>query len=356
MYTNYYNHLLFKPKEREKFRERWNDISGRENECHERVLDLMKEGGGKHFLNYDFFNGTLPTLEHDLDLRGLRLQSVVFDFDGKMDNFKGIDFSHVEFYNCTFKKAVFFSCTANFPEFYNCTFEDCAFVFFNIFGAVFEKCTFVRADFAERCSWENSKFINVHFSKCFFGPTTPFADCYFDDLTKIESQAMVSYHYGEKVSTSKQALAGYYNSFQSAYENSGAEELALKAYWEGRKSYTRHNIDSKFEKCIQMTIELISGYGIKPFRSLLTIFILFVISTAGFSICGEIELKESIIFTSGALFTFGAGSEYLKEFGLLPRVIYVGLSFLGISLVALFVTSLSNLWFRSKVPSKTVKR
>lgn len=355
MFIHSYNHPRFKPHDREKYRERWFDSSGLENDCFKKVLKLMQDGAGKHFLNYDFYKGNLPTIEDDLDLKGLRLQKVALCFDGTSDTFKGINFDHVQFFNCTFKKIVFYSCTANFAEFYGCTFEDCAFVFFHTLGSEFEKCSFLRADFGEPCRWENVKILNSKFDKCFFGRTTPFSDCYFDDRTKITEQATSSYHYGKKVSTSNESLAGYYQSYQLAYEASGADGQALEYYWQGKKAYTRHNITDRLEKFVQYTIEVVAGYGVKPQRPIIIMLLLYVVATLGFSFLGELSFKDSIIFTAGAIFTFGASADLLKDFGVFARLIYVSLSFSGISLIAIFITSMANLWFRSKIPVTTVK-
>ncbi len=81
--------------------------------------------------------------------------------------------------------------------------------------------------------------------------------------------------------------------------------------------------------------------------------LLYVAATALFA--AAMPLKESIVFTAGALFTFGASSEHLNTFGYGGRLAYVALSFSGVSLVSLFVTSLANLWFRSKIPKQTIR-
>src|SRR5229473_1736103 len=352
MFVPYYMHPLFKLEDRERYQNRWRDPgTGEENSTHQKVLEFIKQGGGKYFLDLAFSRRELPILEDDRDLKGINLSSIEQDFGGDRDNFKGINFRYAEFWNCHFKNAAFYSCSLEFVEFFNCTFENCGFAFVGFLGAKMEKCVFRQCDFAEHCSFESTTVVNSMFDGCFFGRQTPFQECFFDDLTSIKDMKMHSYHLTQ-VDTSPAALAGYFSSFQAAYEASGADELASKYYWEGRKAYTRHNTRG-WQKGLAFTVEVLTGYGVKPQRPLVVMLLLYVAATALFA--AAMPLKESIVFTAGALFTFGASSEHLNTFGYGGRLAYVALSFSGVSLVSLFVTSLANLWFRSKIPKQTIR-
>jgi hypothetical protein len=168
----------------------------------------------------------------------------------------------------------------------------------------------------------------------------------------IKAKWSKCYHFGEKVSTPKEALAGFHSSFQDAYEASGSQERALNSYWEGRKAYTRYNL-KKEKLLVSLINELITGYGMKPLRPLVALGVVCFVATLLFSF--SMPLNESMIFSAGALFTFGAAADHLKEFGFWGRLFYISLSFCGISLSGLFITCLANLWFRSKIPFQTIK-
>jgi uncharacterized protein YjbI with pentapeptide repeats len=186
MYVPYYKHPLFKNDERAKFRERWLDPkTNQENACYQKIIYLIQNSPGKHMLNSDFYNGNLPTIEDDLDLRGFKIWKLEQDFCDSGDTFKGLNFSHSEFWHSNIKNAVFYSCSFDFSRFYNCTFENCAFAFTNMVGAKFEKCKFIECDFGEPCTWENVMLVDTKFSKCFLGRTTPFFECYFDDQSEV---------------------------------------------------------------------------------------------------------------------------------------------------------------------------
>jgi len=353
MWVPPYTHPLFDAEKQKVSRERWTDaVAGQGSQYHDRVLALIKAGAGKRFLNEEFCNGSFSILEDPQDLKGFEFWKLVQDFAGTGDTFWGIDLSYAQGWHLHIKNAVFYSCCLNFVSFYNCTFERCNFHFTHCLGAKFEKCKFIGCDFCEPCTWENTVLKNTTLQSCFLGETTPFRDCFFDDLSGVYDMHPHSYYLGEKAKVPEAALAGYYASFQAAYEASGAEERALEYYWKGRKAFTRHNLSGP-KRLASFVNEAIAGYGIKPVRPLGMVLLLYVLATSLFSIV--MPLKESVVFTAGALFTFGAAADHLNDFGYVGRLFYVSLSFFGIILSALFVTSLANLWFRSRIPTRSVK-
>lgn len=352
MFVLHYTHPLFEARERERLRDRWTDAkTGQKTASYDKVLAGIRDGAGSDFLNIQFYDGQLPDLDNDRDLRGIQLSGVDKDF-GPGDTFKGLDFRYAEFWHCHLKNAVFYSCSLDFARFYNCTFENCAFAFTSFLAVRMEKCRFVDCDLPEACSLENVMAVNSTFDRCFFGPTTPFRDCYFDDLSAVTNLQLHSYHYGANVTTSLAALSGFFSSFQAAYEAAGVEELASKCFWEGRQAYTRHNTRG-VAKVFSLLNELLSGYGTRPRRPLLAMVALYATGTAGYA--QSMPLNESIVFTAGALFTFGAASEHLRGLGWIGRLYYVVLAFSGIALSALFVTSLAHRWFRPRIPAQTVQ-
>lgn len=355
MFVPYYTHALFDPSERTKCRERWTGSRAGGCSYTEIVERLLNEGAEEGFLHEAFGRGELPILDHGSDLRGFHFWKIDQDFrrDGNCgDNFKGLDLSYSEFWHCHFKNAVFYSSSLAFTEFYNCTFEDCAFAFTGFLGAKIRKSRIVRCDFAEPCSLENVSMIDSVFDECFLGETTPFRDCFFDDLSSVRNMRTESYHY-KGVLMQKSALAGYFASFQSAYEAAGAEERALRSYFEGRKAFTRYNTNL-LGKLGGFAAEIFAGYGVKPLRAFAVLIMLYVSATAFFA-AASVPLKESLVLAAGALFTFGAGADRLMRFGYPETIVYICLSFSGIALTALFVTTLANRWFRGRIPSQTIK-
>jgi hypothetical protein len=62
----------------------------------------------------------------------------------------------------------------------------------------------------------------------------------------------------------------------------------------------------------------------------------------------KIGVSEGLLLSAGAFFTFGANTHYLQTLGSCLKLIYIVESFIGISLMAVFITVLANLWFREK--------
>jgi uncharacterized protein YjbI with pentapeptide repeats len=183
MWVPKHKHPLFDGEKQERSQKRWKDSeSGDDSEHCTHVLSLIEQGAGKDFLNYDFYKNKLPILEDDFDLKGFKFWNFKKDFGGGYDTFRGIDFSYCEAWHSEYKNAVFLSCSLDFARFYNCTFEKCAFAFTHSVAGRFEKCRFIDCDFAEPCTWENGTFMNSTFKGCFLGETTPFLECYFDEL------------------------------------------------------------------------------------------------------------------------------------------------------------------------------
>jgi hypothetical protein len=58
----------------------------------------------------------------------------------------------------------------------------------------------------------------------------------------------------------------------------------------------------------------------------------------------QVGPQDALILTSGALFTFGAKANLLDNLSWFFQFIYVTTSFVGISLTALFVTVLVNVF------------
>ena len=101
-------------------------------------------------------------------------------------------------------------------------------------------------------------------------------------------------------------------------------------------------------------MEYLAGYGVKPQRALVALGLLYLAATLLF-VAASVPLKESMVLAAGALFTFGADPDRLLHFGYRLTLIYVCLSFFGIALTALFVTTLASRWFRGRVPQQAIR-
>jgi hypothetical protein len=353
MFTQFYNHPLFNEEECKKFRERWKeDDSGRDSYEYNLVRKLIaEEGAGKHFLNYDYHNGNLPCTEYEGDLRGFHWWKIERDFKDTGDTFRGIDFTYSKFWHSEVENAVFASGNLDFTKHYKMTFKNCIFAFSNFLGATFENCKFINCDFAEPCNFESAKFVNTEFDSCFFGEVTPFSHCSFDELTLIKNTQMKSNVF-KNVEMKKDALSGLYKSLSEGYENGGAFEKSEDFFWKAKKSYTRYNTKG-LSRIFLIINELLTGYGTKPLRPFIVMILCYLSAVAVFT--KYIALKDSIVFSAGAFFTFGAESHHIQNFGILGRAFYVFLSFVGISMTALFITTLANNLFKSRIPSASKK-
>jgi hypothetical protein len=110
------------------------------------------------------------------------------------------------------------------------------------------------------------------------------------------------------------------------------------------QAVTRHNSDTRLARGFGFSKEWLAGYGVRPFRVLAAMLGALLISATAFSIA--LGNADGLLLAAGALFTFGAKADLLDGLGLMYRVLYVFTAFAGISLTAMFITVLANVWFR----------
>lgn len=72
----------------------------------------------------------------------------------------------------------------------------------------------------------------------------------------------------------------------------------------------------------------------------------FVVCSSFFML--KLGAGEGLILSAGAFFTFGASTNHLRVLCLPFRILYVGEAFIGISLIALFITVLARRWFADR--------
>lgn len=306
---------------------------------------MIGDGAGEDFLQWDFEQGNLGFLENMWDLKGIRISNKQINFPAA-DNFEGIDFSFSSFYHSNFKNATFLNTFLSFTELYNCEFMNCTFLFTSFYGAPLEKIKFINCDFIEHNSITNCDLREVKLENCFI-PTNLFVDCKFDEQTVINNLLdKPTRKPGDSLKLSKDNLAEIFKGIKEGYIAGSVIKQARMYFLKERKAITRYNTKGLREKMRGYFLESIAGYGINPFRVLLTMLMVFLIFSVVFS--AKIGFSEGILLSAGAFFTFGANTQYLQTLSGFLKVIYIAEAFLGISLMALFITVLANLWFREK--------
>ena len=193
-------------------------------------------------------------------------------------------------------------------------------------------------------SFVNCALDDVEFINCFF-EKRPFSDCRFNDNTKIDEPRSKLVQ-SDSIKLEARDQAEIFRGIKEAYAGGGVLKQSRNYFFKQMQSVTRHNTPNKVEKAFGYLLEVIAGYGIRPWRVLCTMLLGFLVSF--FLFACQLGLSDALIVTAGAFFTFGAGSEYLKGMGNLYRVIYILTSFFGISLTALLITVFANLWLRER--------
>jgi uncharacterized protein YjbI with pentapeptide repeats len=325
-----------------KFKERWDSDVGRD--LHDMILKKIRRGGGEDFLQSDFEAGRLGFLEDKRDLRGFKFfqETIVFP---TADNFEAIDFSHAEFWHCDFTNG-FFSCRMAFTKFYNCTFTKCIFSFNHCYAAMFENVRFIDCDFLEHDTFTNCSFSGTLFQNTFF-PANVFYDCLFDSTTQLQPLIEKPVrHKSDSVRLHDTDKSDLLRSIGEAYLSGHASNIARTYQFQHLQCLTRYNTKHVPDKLGGLLFEYLSGYGLRPWRVIASMFTYFAIAL--FAFASQVGFLDAILLTSGALFTFGAKTYLLDNLSLWFRALYILSSFVGISLTALFITVLVNVFSSNK--------
>jgi len=337
-------HLLsrYNPAAAAKYERRWESPEGQP--LRSKVLQMIRDGAGEDFLQWEFEQGRLGFLESMYDLKGLQIfkEDITFPPD---NTFEAIDFSYASFYHSKLRNAVFMS-TLNFCRIYNCEFVDCVFVFNSFYGTTLERVKFIKCEFRERNGFTNCVMADVEFVDCFI-PENIFIDCKFDENTRVlnlvEKPPKVT---GGSFVLDKKHLAQIFGGIKDAYAAGSVFRQSRTYFFRQMQAATRYNSEGFLQKLWSYVIEYAAGYGVKPFRVLATMGVTFLLSLAMFS--QKLSLPDALMLTAGAFFTFGAYSDLLRVLPLTLKFWYVVTSFAGISLTALFITVLANMWLRER--------
>jgi len=340
MFTPIYLLPQYNPKDRTKYEDRWNDPDNQH--IRDEVLRMIRNGAGEDFLERVFDQGFLEDM---WDLKGMDIFQEEIDFP-RGDNFEAIDFSYASFSHSKFKNATFVNNIFHFTKVLNCEFVNCIFAFGEFYGVSLEKTRFINCDFIEYHCITNCDFKEVKFENCFI-PKRLFFNCKFDEQTiinePIDKPQRMS---GDSFKLSNSDLAEIFKGIKESYTAGNVIKQSRLYFYRERQSITRYNANSWRDKIGGYFLELIAGYGIKPFRVLLNMLTIFFIFSIVF--IAKVGASKGLLLSAGAFFTFGANTNYLQTLGSFFKIIYIAESFFGISLMALFITVLANYWFREK--------
>ena len=335
-------HLLpnYQPIRNNSFSDRWNYEEGLE--YHKEIVTSIKAGYIREYSEDEYMDkGYYNKFQSCYDYRSIVLNDIKVDFKPG-DNFKNIDFSYAEFNSCELKNATFFGNIFNFTNFTNCTFKNCTFVLNKTKGALFNNVIFVNCDFDDRNDMLNSECKHVKFQKCYFYRNI-FMDCKFDPDTELDDIAK-SPNNGGSSSLINSEIWAVYRGVKEAYAAGQSIDKVRNYYVKERKAFTKFNTAKKIDKCINYFFEVVTGYGVRPLRTLSAIFVFYM--TYSLIYLAKFCLSKVFFISAGAFFTFGGDADSIKDLSALWKFIYISESFVGISMIALFITVLANVWLK----------
>lgn len=328
---------LLNPKERDKYQKRWQEADTFANQ--KKVAKAIRDYGNEDFLSRECSELIESGfLESETDLKGFQVQGEEFSLRNDWDNFKYIDFRYAEFYNSTFENATFFGANLDFSRLYKCRFVRCGFHFTSLYAATLEGVQFEECDFAQRTSFVNCEAINTKFVKCFFQEPA-LRDCQFDSDTVVEQLADRSNRWPANSLPPNSQRAEMLRGIADAYYAGRAIERGEAATLASARARTRHNT-SGWRWLLRLVIgDLLLGYGLRPLRPLFAMCAVFGVAAVLFA--NAIGLGPGTMLAAGALLTFGAGTNALDALPWPYRVVYIVTAFLGVSLLALFISAAS---------------
>jgi len=332
---------IYDSDERDRVQSRWDEA--RNLELVEKVRGLIRDGAGENFPAIHYQSGELPILHDDFDLRGIILTGEDITFP-TADNFMGVSFCYGRFYSCTFRNAHFFNVDFAFAKFHDCAFVNCTFSFASFYGCTFEHTRLLSCDFPQYGSFTNSDFRASTVQNCFFSER-PFFDCRFDEETTVSLPPTDRPHgnWQGDLQLHKKCMAEFYKGCKEAYRAGEVVRQSRRFNLLERQAITRHNTKRRADKLWGYLLEITTGYGLLPARIVATM-------VAAFGLLSIVPVWKlgfwnGLLLSAGAFFTFGANADKASLLGSIGKVLYIVEPFVGVSLVALFVTILARYWF-----------
>jgi hypothetical protein len=326
--------------------DRWEDEAG--TAIYKHVMDLIRKGAGEDFLQWDFEHDKLGFMKDYWDLAGMKIFSETIEFpDG--DSFENIDFSYGEFWHSTFTNACFPQTHFSFARLYNVKFKDCVFHLAYFYGCHVEKCTFENCDFVEGNGFTNCDIKDTVFKDCFIYENI-FKHCRFNENVKIFNTqkplvfGLLPRALSFNESLNSDQISGIYQGIKDGFLSGEIIDMARHYLFLQHQAYTRYNSAKKFRAYLW---EFAAGYGLKPPRVLALLCILFGV-VFGWFMWRLGNWSTSLLLSAGAFLTFGAKADVLENLSLLDQVIYIMAAFMGVSLVALFITVLASVLLKDR--------
>lgn len=316
--------------------DRWDAYENRDQA--KEIFDKIRAGGGEDFLQWEYEQRKFPMLEDYTDLRGIKFFKEDITFPANTDNFEAIDFGFAEFWHTNFKNACFSSSHFKFARLYNTEFRECTLGFTHYFGCSFDRVRFIDCEFREKNTFTNCDFKSVSFAGCAFSERA-FFDCRFDEQTKV---GMPTARRNTKLE--KKLEASFFRGVRESYEAGDVSDAADDYFLAERMSITRNNTDDLLPKVRGYFVEALAGYGVRPVRVLLSMLVVLAAFSVAFAL--KFGTNKGLMLSSGAFLTFGAETNLLNDAALPWKITYITESFLGVALMATFITVLARKAFR----------
>lgn len=343
MFTQIHILMQANKADRKKYKDRWATAEG--SEAQDKIIEILRKGMSEILLEPDFQKGISELLEGPGDLRGISFNDVEINFP-QNGTIEGINFSHALLRNCKFTNVSFINVVFDFTDFYGCEFNNCEFKYTAFYASTIEKCVFVKNDFVINNSIVNSRLNDTQFEGLFI-PANIFFDCIFNETVSVTVPTDRAFkETNSEILLDKTALGEIYKALKEGYTAGDVIKKSREYFFKEKQSIARYNFKNPLGKAIEFLIEIIAGYGVRPGRVFMTTITIFACYSAVF--VHHFGWRQGMLISAGAFCTFGASSSCISNAPSWLETVYILESFSGISLMALFMTVLVNLWFRER--------
>jgi len=185
------------------------------------------------------------------------------------------------------------------------------------------------------------------FQDCFFNKNK-FSDCKFDETVSFDTTKASPLHgllsktsSGFNDDLKKSSISGIYRGIKEAFLAGQVYNKSRKYLFWQNQEYTRYNRPTFVDRASAYFWEFIAGYGLRPVRVLLCLVVLFRVVFLWFAFRLHSAI-DSLLLSAGAFLTFGAKTDLLERLPLFDHTVYITSAFIGVALVALFVTVMAN--------------